>query len=53
MERESDMSAKYTVTESFKSTEKDRKISFLNKMAKIISTSVKYPADKNERWKRT
>ena len=47
------MSSKYTVTENFKSTEKDRKISFLNKLAKIINETMKAQTDKNERWNRT
>jgi hypothetical protein len=46
MERESDMTLKYIVTENFKSTEKDRKSSFLSKLAKIINSSVKYPTEK-------
>lgn len=51
MGREFNMNAKFTVTENFKSAEKDRKISFLNKLAKILNASAKYPSGKNERWK--
>lgn len=40
------MSPKYTVTENFKSAEKDRKTSFLNKLAKVINAAIKYPSDK-------
>lgn len=53
MEREFYMSSKYTVTENFKSAEKDRKISFLNKLVKIVNETAKSQTDKIERWKRT
>lgn len=53
MERKTGMSAKYTIHENFKSAEKDRKASFLNRLSKIIQTSSKYPPDRNERWKQT
>lgn len=46
MEGESDMRLKYTVNENFKSLEKDRKASFLAKLAKIINRAMKYPTDK-------
>ncbi len=52
MERGSDMNAKYIVTENFKSTEQDRKICFLNKLAKLINAAVKEPSDDKERWQR-
>lgn len=47
------MNSKYIVTENFKSAEKDRRTSFLNKLAKIINETMKSQSDKNERWKRT
>ena len=52
MERESDMSVKYIVNENFKSTEQDRKICFLKKLAKLIDAAVKDPSDNKERWQR-
>jgi uncharacterized protein YkvS len=53
MERKSGMNVKYTVNENFKSAEKDRKTSFLNKLFKIIHATSKIPSDKDERWKQT
>ncbi len=35
------MNIKYKIIDSFKSTEKDRKISYLNKLVKIISVDIK------------
>lgn len=39
------MNIKYQIIENFKSTEKDKKISFLKKLAKIISLDLKGGSD--------
>lgn len=46
------MNTKYIVNENFKSAEQDRKVCFLNKLAKMINTAVKNPPDNKERWLR-